>query len=78
MTKIETSLELPCWMPTWLWRFIHTTFCTSIAFGLTAYFSLSIVNDITGTIPLWVRLATQLVTTIIVFIVLTWKRNLDG
>jgi hypothetical protein len=74
MSNLRTT-NLPQWMPAWLWRFVHTAYCTSIASGLTAYFFLSIVNDITGTIPLWIRLAIQFFTTVLVFIMLEWRRR---
>lgn len=65
----------PWWMPAWLWRAFLTAWFASIALGLAAYFLLSLVNDITDTIPLWIRLATQVIATLVVRIGLAWDQR---
>jgi hypothetical protein len=80
-TMTETTVKpLPWWMPAWLWSIAHTSWFASITLGMAAYFLLSMVNDITGTIPLWIRLATEVLATLVVRlgIALEWRRSTHG
>lgn len=70
---------LPWWMPAWFWRASRTAWFGCIALGMATYFLLSLVNDVTGTIPLWVRLLTWLIATLVLRLglALDWRR-IDG
>lgn len=69
--------RLPWWMPAWLWRVSRTMWFGSIAMGIAAYFLLSLVNDVTGLIPLWVRLATLVLAAIVVRLGVAWDGGRD-
>lgn len=64
--------DLPRWMPSWFWRASRTPWFGSAALGLAAYFLLSLVNDCTGMIPLWVRFATGVFAALMVRLGLFW------
>jgi hypothetical protein len=72
----EKIAGLPWWMPAWLWRITHHVWFASVAFGLMAYFALSLINDALGTLPLWVRLATGVLTGLLfrLGMFLQWRR----
>lgn len=61
----NSQIELPWWMPHWLWRASRTAWFGSVAFGFVVYFLLSLINDFTGSIPLWVRLTAQVLAILI-------------
>ena len=59
-------------MPAWLWRVARTAWFASIALGFAAYHLLSIVNNFTETIPLWIRLATGVFAALVVRFGIAW------
>lgn len=58
------------------WHIVGSPWFAAIAFGVAAYFGVSLVNDFTDTIPLWLRLVTGVITAILVRwgIALDWHR----
>ena len=77
MSKTDmTDIWLPRWMPAWFWRASRTAWFGSGALGVATYFIMSLINDVTGTIPLWVCLMTGVlaVLTVRLGLFLDWRR----
>jgi uncharacterized membrane protein YuzA (DUF378 family) len=71
--KIE---GLPKWFPVWLYHAIHTAWFCAIMMGLAGYFTLSLINDVLGTIPFWARVVAGVGSGLMVRlgIALEWRK----
>lgn len=61
--------------PLWF-RMVYSAWFPSAMLGLTAYFTISVINDFTNAIPLWVRLLIGLLVGLAVRFGL-WRLNRD-
>jgi hypothetical protein len=73
---MDKIVGLPWWMPSWLWRAIHHVWWFSACMGMAAYYAISLINDFTDTIPLWVRVLGGVVCGLMarLGIALDWRR----